>query len=278
MVNSPIARWQKRPSIMSHMSHAISCRVLRLALTGIACLSISSVDWPSLSAAEVRYYEQDGIKYRETRQIVQRPVSEVVWEDRPQTVYAEQWKPETRSYYRTVERPVIEYRWETYWANRWNPLAEPYLAWRQVPYTRIETKTEEQRARIVVRQVVPQTRTVKVPITKHKLIEEEQITRVVVSNRTPADPFAQPLEPRQGIVAARPVTIPPSAAAPGLLPPAALHGSAALARRPARMTIPPTPASTPPAFRPLPKIGGVKRPPGSTGGAQWRPAQQPLAR
>ena len=48
----------------------------------------------------------------------------------------------TRETERLVQVQVTEYEWEAYWVNRWNPFATPYIAYRLVPRTRAELRTE----------------------------------------------------------------------------------------------------------------------------------------
>ena len=38
---------------------------------------------------------------------------------------------------KTYQVPVTEYVWEAFWANRWNPFEEPYIAYRMVPRVRL---------------------------------------------------------------------------------------------------------------------------------------------
>src|SRR6476620_8349935 len=47
-------------------------------------------------AQEVVYYEENGVTYRETRQIVRCPVAETKIQESEQTVYRPQWKTESR--------------------------------------------------------------------------------------------------------------------------------------------------------------------------------------
>jgi hypothetical protein len=153
-------------------------------------LLLPAIASPFVKADEVRYYDDNGVTYRETRRVTQRPLFETKTEERQQTVYREQIKTEERPTYRTTYTPVTEYQWEPYWANRWNPLSQPYLAYRFVPRTRWETHTEEIKVPVVQRQMVPQTQTVQVPVTTQRLVSEEVITRVAVGSSRSSDPFA----------------------------------------------------------------------------------------
>ena len=132
-------------------------------------------------ADDVRYYTQDGVNYCETRQVIQRPVVETHYEDQQRTVYVEQYKTQMQSVTRTYQVPVTTYAPEVYWVNRWNPFAEPYQATRYVPQTHWETRTDTVQVPTLVREVVPQQQTVKMPITTQRTVNEEHIARVPVS-------------------------------------------------------------------------------------------------
>jgi hypothetical protein len=137
-------------------------------------------------ADEVRYYEQNGVTYRETRTVRQRPVVETEYRETTQTVYREQRSTEIRETQRVAWCPVTEYRWESYWVGRWNPLVEPYLAWRLVPHTRWEPRNEVVQTPVTVARVVPETQTVRLPVTVSRTVPEEVVTRVAVGASPPA--------------------------------------------------------------------------------------------
>jgi hypothetical protein len=141
-------------------------------------------------AQDVRYYDQNGVTIRETRQVVQHPVVETRMETRQQTVYLDQCKTQMQTVQRTYQTPVTEYYWEAYWANRWNPFEQPYIAYRYVPRVRWELHTETVQMPVTTHEAVPQTQTVQVPVTTQRFVDEELISRMPVNGK-PADPFAQ---------------------------------------------------------------------------------------
>lgn len=155
-----------------------------LAAAVITCL----VCTPSAGGDEVRYYEKDGVTYRETRQVVRRPVCETQLRPSTQTVYREEQTSELRETQRTWWSPVTEYRCEAYWVGRWNPLVEPCLAYRMVPRTRWEQRTEVVQVPVTCRRLVPETRTVQVPVSTRRMVDEEVITRVAVGGVRSAAP------------------------------------------------------------------------------------------
>jgi len=134
----------------------------------------------STLAQDVRHVERDGIVYRESRRVVQRPVAETQYETRNQTVWREEMVTDYHDQLRAVHTPVTEYRWKSCLRGRWNPFARPYVEPRLVPETRWETKYEVVQKPVTRRSLVPETRTVQVPVTKYKIAEEEVISRVAV--------------------------------------------------------------------------------------------------
>mgnify|MGYP005831803287 CR=1 FL=1 len=132
-------------------------------------------------ADEVRYVEQDGITYRETRRTCYRPVTETQCRETTTTVWRTEYATEMREIQRTVWQPVTEYQWESSWVGRWNPFVEPRLEWRLMPRTRWEQRTEIVRQPVVVARWAPETRSVSQPLTVTRYVPEEVITRVAVS-------------------------------------------------------------------------------------------------
>lgn len=160
-----------------------SCIVLVMAGLAPPC---------GLAADEVRYFEKDGVTYRETRRVVQRPMVETRLEQREQTVLVERHETAYQEQVRWVQRPVVEYRWEPYIRNRWNPFAQPTVEYRWVPHTRWESRQETLRVPVVNRQLVPEKRMQTVAVPVQRMVEEEMITRVAVGTRPAGgtDPFA----------------------------------------------------------------------------------------
>jgi hypothetical protein len=160
--------------------------VLYSALLGLSASGIARAD-------DVKFYEQNGVTYQETHQVVQRPLSETHYQDQQRTVYVEQYKTQNQPVQQTFQTPVTVYTMETYWVNRWNPFSEPYQAYRYVPHTHWETRVQTVQVPTVVREIVPQQQTIKTPVTTQRVVAEEHISRVPVAMRpgTSTDPFAQ---------------------------------------------------------------------------------------
>jgi hypothetical protein len=109
---------------------------------------------------DVRYFEQNGKTYRETRRDAEpRMVSQqppAAPDARiPQQGQAAAPGPlvaQTQEMVRTYWVPVTEYSWEPYWVNRWNPFAEPYVAYRYVGRMHWEQRTEIVRVPVICRR------------------------------------------------------------------------------------------------------------------------------
>ena len=117
--------------------------------------------------------DPNGQQWREVHRIERRPVTETQCVDQPQTHYEEQYNTQVCDTYRTYYAPVTEYRWESYWVNRFNPFAQPYLAQRLVPRTYLEARTEVVKVPVTQRNLIPVTRTVRVPITTQRMVDHD---------------------------------------------------------------------------------------------------------
>ncbi|MCA9246962.1 MAG: hypothetical protein KDA42_07605 [Planctomycetales bacterium] len=157
----------------------------------LAALALLSLLSPSmLSADEVRYFEQDGLTYKETRRLVQRPVNEIQYEQREQTVYREQLHTDLVETSRTYHHPVTEYRWVTVLKGRWNPLVQPYFTQQLMPVQTWQPREHIIRTPVQRRELIPETRTVQVPVSKQRVAQEEMISRVVVGPASGASSVA----------------------------------------------------------------------------------------
>jgi hypothetical protein len=143
-------------------------------------VSIVSISQPAAGQTTTKYEVDGDTLYRVTKQTVPRPISKTEWDEHQQTVYREQYNTEWQTNYRTYMTPVTEYRQELYLANRWNPLATPYWAYRYVPVTRWEVRQEPYSVPVAQRSLVPEQRTVHVPRTTTQIAMDEHISRVAV--------------------------------------------------------------------------------------------------
>lgn len=148
------------------------------AMTGVATGQTIS----GTADDSVRYYEKDGVTYREVRSIRKRPVVETHYQQRERTVYREQLEHNTHTSVRSYLTPVTEYQLQPRWHNVLNPFAPAHVAYHYVPVTRWETRTEEVRRPVVTRSLVPETTVVNVPVTEHRMVDEEVVTRTAVNS------------------------------------------------------------------------------------------------
>ncbi len=160
------------------------CGIRKSAAASLLFCTIGTV-----TAEEVRYVQQNGITYRETRRTVHEPAADVVWEDQRRTVYREQFTTEMRDTVRTTYVPVTQYQYELRRPGWWNPFREPELAYHLVPRSHWEARTETVRVPLTYREYVPETQVVRVPVRSLRFVEQEKIDRVAVSPPAPAMPM-----------------------------------------------------------------------------------------
>jgi hypothetical protein len=142
----------------------------------------------NLRADEVTYFEKDGIRYQKTRQVVQRPITELRYEPREITVNRERYTTDLQDSHRTYQVPVTEQQWVPGYQRTWNLLAPPVLSYRLMPVTRWETRSETVKIPITRREVIPETQVQQVPRYNTRYAEEETVRHVAigtVANGTP---------------------------------------------------------------------------------------------
>jgi hypothetical protein len=147
----------------------------RFFLAGVLLL-VAGRAW----SQDVRFYEDNGITYRETTQTVQRAIPHTEMQPRSVTYYRERYTTDLQDVTRTYQVPVTQYQYEPHVEGRWNPFAQPTLTYRMVPRTHWETKTEVVKIPVSRREVVPETLTQQVPVTTHKIAQDKVVSRVAV--------------------------------------------------------------------------------------------------
>jgi hypothetical protein len=150
----------------------------------------------------VTYYQENGVTYRENRYTVGHPVTETHLEPQQHTVYSQVPSTTTRGLVRTYHVPVTEYHSETYMRNRWNPFSTPYMAERIKPVTYWQMRTEVVNVPVQQQVLVPQTVTVHVPVTTHRVVHEEHISRVAVGGQNGMPAAAPGSSPQTAIAIA----------------------------------------------------------------------------
>lgn len=139
------------------------------------------------SAQDVKDVEENGILYRETRQVVKQVIPDTRLEERDFTIMEQNVSTEIKEVDRVYPVPVTEYQWVPYWQRSLNPFSQPFLAYRQVAVTRWENRSERVRVPITTRQP-PTPKVVKqsVPVTQNIIAERIQVTRVPIRVTNPA--------------------------------------------------------------------------------------------
>jgi hypothetical protein len=180
-------------------------------LAAVAPLAVAA----SVRADDVTYFEKNGVTYRETHTKVQRPITELRYNDQRRTVYREQLNTSTQTVNRTYHAPVTEYQTRSKLVGRWNPFVrQPYYEHTQVPVTRWQQRSEAVQVPVTTRSIVPETTTVRVPVASTRIVEDEVIHRVAVGTRptvAAAPPAAAPvasIAPAPPQIAARPAAGP----------------------------------------------------------------------
>jgi hypothetical protein len=135
------------------------------------------------TGSNVRYYEENGVTYQETHHTFQRQIPETSLQPQTRTVLRSQTKTDMHDIVRTVQVPITEYKMEVYYQNRFNPFVQPTPAYRYVPVTRYEARTEVTRVPVTRNEVTPTTETYHVPITTYRTVPESSTHRVAIGSR-----------------------------------------------------------------------------------------------
>jgi len=146
----------------------------------------------------------DGVRYRVTRQVVQRSIPTTEYQAREQKVYHPQVTTQYQSYQQTYYTPVTEYQWVPRLRNRFNPFADAYWAHELTPITRWEARPSTVQVPVARTDWVEETRTTQVPVTTYRTVPEEYTQKVAVSV-APAGSSIAPSDGAAASVASRPI-------------------------------------------------------------------------
>jgi hypothetical protein len=149
---------------------------IRLLASSLILSSLAS--W--VVADDVRTFDEDGIKYQETTQVVQRPITETRYEPREYTSYREKYTTDMQDVQRTYQVSVTRQEWVPGYQRTWNIFAPPVLSYRLLPVTRLETRTESVRIPVTKREMVPEKLVRQEPVTNTRMAQEKHIHRVAV--------------------------------------------------------------------------------------------------
>jgi hypothetical protein len=154
------------------------------ALTWLAIAGVSiSSSGQTVSTQPSTTYEEgpDGVRYRVTRQVVQKSIPTTEYQSREQKVYHPQVSTEYQSYQQTYYMPVTEYQWVPRLRNWWNPFADAYWTHELTPVTRWEVRPATVQIPVARTNWVEESRTVQVPVTTYRTVPEEYTQKVVES-------------------------------------------------------------------------------------------------
>jgi hypothetical protein len=143
-------------------------------------LALAALVAPRSRADEVTYFEKDGIRYQKIRQVNQRPITELRYEQRENTVYRDRYTTDMQESHRTYQVPVTEQQWVPGYQRTWNVFAPPVLSYRLMPVTRWETRSDTVRVPITKRETVPERQVQQVPVWNTRYAEEETVRHVAI--------------------------------------------------------------------------------------------------
>jgi hypothetical protein len=145
------------------------------------CIGISGSAW----GQQVReFVDQTGQAYRETTEVVRKPVSTTTWQERRETVLVDRVTTQLAESERSVLTPVVEYQWTPRVQDWWNPFKPTTLAYQLTPVTRWEVQQQVVRTPVTYREMIPEERIVRTPQRSLDFVEEQVTRRVAIDNQT----------------------------------------------------------------------------------------------
>lgn len=199
---------------------------MRLALAIALATSLAASTWGSLAADEFRYFQQNGVTYRD-RVVTQRvAIPETQYQDRQETVYNAQHLPAMRTETRTTYVPVTQYALESRTYGVW-PFRQPQTVPQWVPRTQWVPQIQTVQIPVQRKQMLPETRTVRAAQTTMRYIDQPRVVERVVMGPGFVPPALDSGRSPQALAAVPSLAPPPENAAsggtvaPGSLAPAA---------------------------------------------------------
>lgn len=123
----------------------------------------------------------DGVKYRVTRQVVQRSIPTTQYQAQQQKVYRPQVTTEYQTVQQTYAVPVTEYRVVPRLRNWWDPFGGAYWTNEIEPVTRWEARPSTVQVPVARTKWVEETQTTQVPVTTYRTVAEEYTSKTFVS-------------------------------------------------------------------------------------------------
>lgn len=197
-------------------------------LTFLAIWIATAMADPSTASAQEAGKQQNGelhadpatgIVYRKQVRQVQRPIVETQMRTRQQTVYMPKTVVETKPVTRTAFVPVTRFKWEPRVEGRWNPFRQPTVAYRHVPETRWESRSEVVQQTETKVKWEPETKMVQIPermtrMQNDQIVQYEAIGQLAPQTAMASAPsstnlrpdIASRLRPIHGNVPMQPIT------------------------------------------------------------------------
>jgi hypothetical protein len=165
---------------------------------------------PTVSSAPVvNEVVRDGIKYRETRQVVEQMMPVTTMQDQQQRVMTPKVSTETVAHQQVYSIPVTQYEVVPVLHGRWNPFIEPYYTYETQLVTRYQEQMVNVQIPVTKSEWVAETKTVQVPITEYKMAKQEIVTTVALTGGDTNKTFAATQSSGQ-----RPVSLQPLGSQP----------------------------------------------------------------
>lgn len=186
LIQEPTVVFRKRLSFLPRTAMLAACSVL----------FVEHIFLSATHAQTSRIVTENGITYRETRQIVQHPVSTIENFPHQETTYKLKTETKREKRMETVYVPVTHQVWERRVDNWWNLLADPAVSYHPVVVTQWQLQQREVEVPVTTQTYVPETRVVQKPTRVLRFEKRENVSRVAVS--TP--PVSKPSLEAQGQV------------------------------------------------------------------------------
>ncbi len=148
--------------------------------TSFLALAAVAMAAPAALAQDVRYYSENGIQYRETTHVSQRPISETTYQPHETTGVSPRYTTDMQESVRTYQVPITEQQWVPGLQRTWNIFAPPVLSYRLMPVTRWETRTETVRVPVTKVEYVPTKHVQHIPVTNTRIAEERVVRREAI--------------------------------------------------------------------------------------------------
>lgn len=184
--------WRKEPMKKS------LCAFAWLVFTGLSIPAVGQVT----TTEEVG---PDGVRFRVTRQVVQRSIPTTEYQTREQKVYRPQVTTEYQTYQQNYLVPVTTYQYVPHLRNWWNPFGGAYWTNDVEPVTRWEARPTTVQVPVAKTNWVEETRTTQVPVVTYKTVPEEYTSKVAVS--VPTSPSTAVASTAGAAGAPRPIAV-----------------------------------------------------------------------